>query len=303
MKANTMLETIRSLLGVPACAIPLSICKPAKSYLLDRAGIPATGTVILFAIPYLVTADVNDPSRNVSLYAVPRDYHGYMKELEETVLPSVRHSFPDFAFALFSDHSPIYEVDAAARAGLGVLGMNGLLITPDYGSFVFLGEIVTSADYTAVTGEPLPEFPVEPPLCEGCGACVKSCAMACCGGDREHCLSAITQKKGVLSPEEEAAIQRGGLVWGCDACQIACPHNLRMINAGRDTTIPYFLEERILRLDSSTLQEMSDDAFAWRAYSWRGRSVISRNVSLLEDQAPHSQKSNDCSTVERSRKT
>ena len=58
MKTPTMLDTVRSLLGVPACAIPLSVCKPAKTYLLDRAGIPSAGTAILFAVPYLVTADV-----------------------------------------------------------------------------------------------------------------------------------------------------------------------------------------------------------------------------------------------------
>ena len=299
MKANTMLETIRSLLGVPACAIPLSVCKPAKSYLLGKAGIPFTGTAILFTIPYLVSADVNHPARNLSLYAVPRDYHGYMKILEAEVLPAVRRRFPDVSFALFADHSPICEVDAAARAGLGVLGMNGLLLTPAYGSFLFLGEIVTSADYTAVTGEPVPSIPVEPPRCEGCGACIRACPMACSADNREHCLSAMTQKKGALSPDEEDAIQRGGLVWGCDACQLACPHNRRIVDERRDTTIPYFLEERILGLGSSALRDMSDDAFSTRAYSWRGRSVIARNVALLEDQA---QKTNDFSLIERSRK-
>ena len=302
MKATTMLETIRSLLGVPACAIPLSICRPAKTYLLDRAGLPATGTAILFAIPYLVSGDVDDPTRNLSLYAVSHDYHGYMKELEETVLPSVRHNFPDISFALFADHSPICEVDAAARAGLGILGMNGLLLTPEYGSFVFLGEIITSADDHAVTGEPLPQFPAEPPMCEGCGACINACSMACRGGDREHCLSAMTQKKGVLSPEEATAIREGGLVWGCDACQLACPHNLRVIRDGRDTTIPYFRNERILRLDSRTLRAMSDDDFASRAYSWRGRTVISRNVALFEDHERPIQTSPENSTAERSSK-
>ena len=79
MKAPTMLETIRSLLGAPACAIPLSVCRPSKTYLLDKANIPLTGTAILFTVPYVVTSDAHDPTRNLSLYAIPRDYHGYMK--------------------------------------------------------------------------------------------------------------------------------------------------------------------------------------------------------------------------------
>lgn len=282
MKANTMLETIRSLLGAPACAIPLSVCKPAKSYLLDKAGIPSTGTAILFAIPYVITADVRDPHRNLSLYAVPRDYHGYMQILSETLIPDLTESFPSHRFALFADHSPIMEVDAAARAGLGVLGLNGLLITPDYGSLVFLGEVVTDADYETVTGFHIPCFPAEPPLCEGCGACVAACPAGCKGGAREGCLSALTQKKGNLTDEEAHAIRAGGLVWGCDACQLACPHNRRVIRDGVNTPIPYFRENRLIRLDTHILDGMDDRKFSDRAYAWRGRAVIRRNTELFE---------------------
>ena len=282
MKAPTMLDTIRSLLGVPACAIPLSVCRPARTYLLDRAGIPSTGTAILFLLPYVMTADAEDPTRNLSLYAVPRDYHGYVKELEATVLPSLRDAYPDFAFALFSDHSPIREVDAAARAGLGVVGRNGLLLTPDYGSLVFIGELMTDADYTAVTGESPDTIPPVPPVCEGCGLCLAACPAGCSSGNREGCLSALTQKKGALTEDEITAIRRGGLVWGCDACQLACPHNRAVIRAGTDTPLPYFREDRILRLDAATLSAMPDDAFQSRAYSWRGRGCVGRNVGLFE---------------------
>ena len=65
MKATTMLDTLRSLLGVPAYAIPLSVCKPARLYLLDRVGIPMTGTALLFAIPYVMTDDVKAEGRNL----------------------------------------------------------------------------------------------------------------------------------------------------------------------------------------------------------------------------------------------
>ena len=301
MKDTTMLDTIKSLLGVPACAIPLSICKRSRAYLLDRARISSTGTAVLFAIPYLITSDVNNPCRNLSLYAVPRDYHGYIKELEETALPILRKTYPRCIFALFSDHSPIYEVDAAARAGLGIIGDNGLLITPDHGSFVFIGEVITDADYAFVTGHDAPDFPAEPPHCERCGACANACPIGCCDCDRTNCLSALTQKKGELTPEEEAAILRGGLAWGCDACQLSCPHNIRVMEKGQDTTLPYFVRERNLHLSSEQLSSMTNEAFALRAYAWRGRSVISRNLALLEDPDQKENNITNNDSTERSR--
>ena len=283
MKAITMLDTIQSLLGMPACAIPLSYCKPARTYLLERAGIPATGTAVLFTVPYVMTADVEDPRRNLSLYAVPRDYHGYMKALSETVLPSLQASFPAHRFALYADHSPICEVDAAARAGLGVLGDNGLLITPAYGSLVFIGEVITDATYETVVEAAIPAFPTTPPRCEGCGACLAACPRGCSKGMREGCLSALTQKKGELTMEEAGAICQSGLVWGCDACQLACPHNVRVIRARADTPIPYFREMRLNHIDVPLLDAMNDSDFSSRAYAWRGRAIIRRNVVLMDE--------------------
>jgi epoxyqueuosine reductase QueG len=108
--------------------------------------------------------------------------------------------------------------------------------------------------------------------------------MECRDGDRTRCLSALTQKKGDLTAEETDAVLRGGLVWGCDTCQLACPHNLRVIREGHDTSIPYFTDDRLTRLDSGILSAMPDEAFSSRAYAWRGRKVISRNMSLFEEE-------------------
>lgn len=282
MKECTMLETIRSLLGVPSCAIPLSVCKPAKAYLLDTAGIPLTGTAILFLIPYVMTEDVDNPDRNVSLYAVPKDYHGYCRQLAETILPILRASFPAYRFALFSDHSPIAEVNAAAKAGLGIVGQHGLLITPEFGSFAFIGEVITDASYETVTQQPIPAFPNEPPLCDGCGACMEACPRNCVLGSKNTCLSSLTQKKAELTDEEALAICEAKLAWGCDTCQLACPHNHRIISERKDTPLSYFQSERIPTVTTQLLLNMSDEEFSSRAYAWRGKKTILRNTDLLE---------------------
>ncbi len=283
MKAHTLLDTVTSWLGTPPCAVPLSFCHIVRPYLLDRAGIPSTGTALLFTIPYLMTDDVLKKQRNLSLYAVPRDYHGFVCELESAWHPQLAELFPNNRFALFSDHSPILEVEAAARAGLGVIGDNGLLITPAYGSFVFIAELCTDADYETVTGQAVPVLPVAPPHCEGCGACFEACPARKAGTWMLPCLSALTQKKGVLDNREIEALARHDLVWGCDACQLACPHNRRVIDAGQDTPIPYFREARDIHVDVPSLASMSDEAFAARAYAWRGRAVLERNLKLKEE--------------------
>ena len=277
MMASTVCEMLKTQMGLPVRAIPLSMCRITRLYLLDRAHIPTSGTAILFPIPYVVSSDVDDARRNVSLYAVPEDYHVYVRELGDTLLPLLNTHFPDYRFALFSDHSPIAEVDAAARSGLGLLGNNHLLITPTWGSYVFIAEILTDMPYDEVTNIPLCDIPPMPPRCKGCGVCTNACPAQ--HAPDESCLSALTQKKGGLSEDEQAALKHHPLVWGCDLCQTVCPYNRRV----EDTPIPFFRERRLSRLNLSAIEAMSDAEFSRRAYAWRGRSVIERNLHIKKD--------------------
>ena len=249
--------------------IALSECRVVRPYLLERAGI-ADGTAILLAIPYFTPACA-DEGRNLSAYAVSRDYHGFFAALFDELLPLLREKFPTHQFAGFADHSPIAEVEAAARAGLGVIGENHLLITERYSSYVFLGEIVTDAKIDCTVGEIR--------ACEGCGLCQRACPMEEIG----TCLSALTQKKGVLSAKEEETILRYGSVWGCDICQAVCPHTKRAMEAGTIySPIPYFAEQPIAHLTAEILDGMSDEDFQKRAYAWRGRETIARNLKLFK---------------------
>lgn len=249
--------------------IPLADCKITRKYLLDRAGISTEdGTAVMLAVPYYVC---DDTERNISLYAVSRDYHIYYKELFSRIIPRLREEAEGYSFEGFADHSPIAEADAAARAGLGVIGKNGLLITEKYSSLVFLGEIVTSATIDCKAGERL--------SCEECGACIKACPAR---GDMSRCLSAVTQKKGVLTDEEREYILENGSAWGCDACQLACPHTKRAVKNGSLAKAEFFYRDRTPHLTQDILSGMSDEEFSCRAYSWRGRDVIMRNLMLFD---------------------
>lgn len=251
--------------------IPLGNCRVTRGYLLERAGLDErNGTAIMLAIPYFTSAALSS-ERNISAYAVPRDYHLFFRELFDDLLPRLRERFPTERFAGFADHSPIDERDAAARAGLGLFGLNGMLITEPYSSYVFLGELVTSAA--------LPCNIREPQTCEGCGACRRACPM----GELGTCLSALTQKKGDLTADETAAIRRFGSAWGCDICSEVCPHTAKAKKNGTlCSEIPFFSAETITRLTVEALDGMTDQAFADRAFAWRGRSTVRRNLCILE---------------------
>ncbi|MBO5293883.1 MAG: epoxyqueuosine reductase [Clostridia bacterium] len=250
--------------------LPLSACRIQKPYLLERAGI-ADGTAILIVVPYFTSA-CRDPQRNLSAYAVSKNYHAFFDELYGELLPILKARFPKNRFACFADHSPIAEVEAAARAGLGVIGDNHLLLTEKYSSYIFLGELITDAI--------LPSMVHGVKGCEHCGACSAACPMKECG----TCLSALTQKKGTLDAQEQAWIVKYGSVWGCDLCQESCPHTVRAQKEGTIfTPIPYFWENTLPHLTGAHLDAMSEEEFLSRAYSWRGRETIERNLAILKD--------------------
>ena len=250
--------------------LPLSLCRVTRPYLLERAGI-RDGSAVMLAVPYLSPACL-EPGRNLSAYAVPRDYHGYFDALFAELLPLLRERFPGRRFAGFADHSPLAEAEAAARAGLGVVGRNGLLLTRAYSSYVFLGELITDAQL------PCPGASADLPRCPDCGRCRAACPAK--GG---VCLSALTQKKQSLTPEEERQLLELGSAWGCDRCQEACPYTRAALERGSIfTRIPYFLEDPVPRLTLRALDRMTDAGFAARAYAWRGRQTVRRNLLLLE---------------------
>ena len=77
------------------------------------------------------------------------DFHQFAGEFVDRMFRVLRVQFPGYQFEHFNDYSPIREVSAAFLAGLGRLGKNGLLLHPQYGSYIFIGEIVTDLDLQA----------------------------------------------------------------------------------------------------------------------------------------------------------
>jgi epoxyqueuosine reductase QueG len=178
----------------------------------------------------------------------------------------LKEEYKEFSFESFCDNSPINEVKASVLAGLGVKGENSLLINEKYGSFCFIGEIVTDMK--------IPSIERNPGSCKKCGLCKKKCVNnAICGGevDEKKCLSAITQRKGELTEAEIALIAETGVVWGCDICQDVCPMNKNIALS----PIEEFYKS------AKAVYENESDYNKNRAFSWRKIDVIERNLKIL----------------------
>ena len=173
--------------------LPLDRCNIVKPYLLERAGI-SNGTAVICAIPYFSEKLVGD--HNISAYCAVKDYHRFFDGLKQRMSAELKNQYPEYKFELFADHSPIDERDAAARAGIGVIGQNSMLITEKYSSYVFLGELITDAVL------PCEDHKIQ--YCIGCKKCVSECPTMKNGS----CLSAITQKKGDLTDSDAELLKK-----------------------------------------------------------------------------------------------
>ncbi len=221
-------------------------------------------TVLVACFPYLLPEE-NYKNSNISKYAVVTDYHDVAINRLQAACAELSELFPENTFAAFADNSPIPEVRAALNAGLGIQGKNTLLITEKYGSYVFIGEIVTDLELETENRSVR--------SCIDCGRCFSACpsgALSSVGFDEKKCVSAITQKKGELSDKEKELMIKCGCVWGCDICQDVCP-----MNKNAATTV---IEEFLLSPVSVLTAETNHNG---RAYAWRGKKVTDRNLSII----------------------
>lgn len=260
------LETIRALatthaldeIGVCAFDVvkrPLLACR-AASRLPEQAR-----AVIVALFPYAFDTDA---PRNLSRYACVPDYHNAAGAVLTAFATSLADAFPNERFEPFIDNSPLPEVACATAAGLGVRGDNGLFISDRYGSYVFIGCVVTTMAL------PCDE---QARVCPHCGACATACVGDCLpSSKRDTCVSALTQKKGDLTAQEIARIRRGSLLWGCDACQEVCP-----LNRGKEIA-----PHPCFTWYDPWLREASLDDLTDKAYGWRGKAVLARNLTIFQ---------------------
>lgn len=156
----------------------------------------------------------------VASYAACEDYHTVIKSMLRAMSERLRAIYPDLRGRMFTDSAPLCEKPLAVEAGLGWTGRQSLLVTPQFGSFVLLGELVLCDEADRY------DTPFEGSLCGACRACVDACPNGAILDDRtidtSRCISCHTVER-----QPDNRIDLHGWIFGCDACQSCCPYNRR----------------------------------------------------------------------------
>lgn len=162
-----------------------------------------------------------EPRGRVAMYAWGDDYHKVVKKRLFALADRLREVIEEpFEARACVDTAPVLEREAAARAGLGWIGKNTLVLHPQMGSYFFVGEIVTTLALAA--DEPIDDH------CGQCTACLDACPTdafpVAYEMDASRCISYLTIERRADIPSEFHQ-DMGNWVFGCDVCQEVCPFN------------------------------------------------------------------------------
>lgn len=205
-----------------------------------------------------------------------RDYHFILREYLNELIDFMKEELGTEAhFKPMVDTGELIDVAVAARAGIGFIGRNGLLITKEFGSYVYLGEIITNIPFDP---DSLVDYD-----CGDCMRCIDGCPTQALLGNGEinaqKCLSYQTQTKDYMP--EEYRRKMGKVIYGCDICQIVCPYNQGIDFHLHQEMEPEYEKVRpklepMLTVSNREFKEQFGDM----AGSWRGKKPLQRNAII-----------------------
>jgi epoxyqueuosine reductase len=201
--------------------------------------LPGANSIIVLGARYHSSMEISNGAFDaftgrIASFAWDVDYHQVLPEkIGQLIQQIMRSTGSSFTYKVYTDSGPVLERDFAHSAGLGWVGKNSCLISPQKGSFLFLAEIITDLELE-------PDVPFREDFCGTCLRCVQACPTQCILPDRtidaSRCISYLTiENKGMIP--RSLREKTGRWVFGCDVCQSVCPWNHK---ANRDAYDSFF---------------------------------------------------------------
>jgi epoxyqueuosine reductase len=184
--------------------------------------LPNAKSILSLALNYYTPSKHTEENPKISRYAWGTDYHEVIPPMLAKLLEAIQEVRPETSGRYYVDTGPVFEKAIAERAGIGWIGKHTNVITKEFGSWVFLAEIILDLELIADT--PAEDF------CGTCTKCLDACPTdaitAVYQVDATRCISYLTIE---LKPEHEIPADRRsemeGWLYGCDICQDVCPWN------------------------------------------------------------------------------
>jgi len=213
----------------------------------------------------------------ISKFALGIDYHEILRDKLEILADFIKKiSLKNFKYKILVDTGPMVDRAVAERAGVGWYGKNCCIITKRFGSWVFLGEMITNLELE-------PDESVFKD-CTDCDLCLRACPTQAIISpyviDVRKCISNLTQKRGEISIDLLGKM--GRRIYGCDICQNVCPHNKEVEFIETNDFLPILLNGDNIEL--FRIINMSEKDFKkWFGHStivWVGRNILRRNAII-----------------------
>lgn len=203
------------------------------------------------------------------------DYHVILRKKLKLLEEFIESKVPGAVTKSMVDTGELVDRAVAERAGIGWSAKNTMIITPEFGSYVYLGDLITSIPFA-------PDTPIED-RCGTCNKCVDVCPTGALvqGGqlNAQRCIAFLTQTKGFLPDEFRTKI--GNRLYGCDTCQTVCPENKGKDFHFHDEMEP---DPELAKPLLKPLLTMSNrefkEKFGHVSGSWRGKKPIQRNAII-----------------------
>ena len=237
--------------------------------------LPGCKTIITAVFPYAKGYRIPkaDNMGNISVSSHGQDYHKIIYERLDMLVKGLLEHFR-FNYKICVDTTPALDRAICTKSGLGRIGKNSMLINDEYGSFVFLGSVLTDIDIIA-DGESGAWD-----MCKNCRICIDKCPNGAIMDNgilnTKKCVSYLTQTKLYIPTEFRSAM--GRQIYGCDECQVNCPKNIKILR--QDSEVDY----SSLLIDLEELLKMSNKSFGAKygslAGSWRGKNIWKRNAMI-----------------------